>query len=245
MSLAGTLVFIVDTDKDHLFKMKDTFENKGAQVVVANSVDEAYEVIRNIDPDMMISDIHLGGDFLGEELMNDCLFLKQNKPLCFYLSELKIKEKLSGIILTKPFDFEAFLIEVKNLQKNIGYFKNVLNIEAYRYKELETSLVINGIELDVNFIEMTSDAIIAEILTDVAMEMDNIDCSITIKNFLNDSSAEYKLRGKIKRTSLSQSDRRNIEIKLKDASLIHWKRMQSLVEDKQNEIMDFLKKVSG
>ena len=59
LSLDGLQVLVVDSDPDSRYLLKLIFEEYGVETIAATSADEALEILKQVKPDLLISEIRL------------------------------------------------------------------------------------------------------------------------------------------------------------------------------------------
>ncbi|MBD0362454.1 MAG: response regulator [Coleofasciculus sp. C3-bin4] len=59
LSLDGLQVLVVDGDSDSRYLLKLIFEEYGVETIVATSAGEALEILKQVKPDLLISEIRL------------------------------------------------------------------------------------------------------------------------------------------------------------------------------------------
>lgn len=59
LPLDGLQVLVVDSDPDSRYLLKLIFEEYGVETIAATSADEALEILKQVKPDLLISEIRL------------------------------------------------------------------------------------------------------------------------------------------------------------------------------------------
>jgi DNA-binding response OmpR family regulator len=244
--IAGSLIMLIDDDPMVLDSLAGLFRSKGAQVITALDSEEAYREIKNANPDIIICDYKLSNDMDGGELLNDLSFIKKNSPVCILMTgdpSLKNSDidDIAVSLLKKPFSLDELFDVVSDARKSLDYLKEVINIDAYRFKELELTLKIAHQSVVGEFVEAKTNSVVVSVANIVAKQDP---CQVLIKNFLNNSQLEYLIEGDVLNVA-EQDGYFWVEIQIKESFMINWKKLYSLLEKKQNEIMDFIKKANG
>lgn len=244
--IAGSLIMLVDENPIEGKHLTDLLKDNGAEVINVRTPEEAYDKIKNCDPDIIISDYHFSQGIDGCELLNDLSFIKKNYPMCILMTDnqaLKITDidDVAVCILRKPFKIEDLFNVISDARMSLDYLKQVVNMDAYRFKEMEVSVKIGSTSLVGEFVEAKDDSVIVCVPHKVASSGD---CQILIKNFLNNAKSEYLIEGQVYNVQ-EQDGFYWIEIKIKESFMFNWKKLCLQLDKKQDEIMDFLKKANG
>lgn len=112
-------ILIVDDEVDITEMLKQAFEQKKWEVSVANSVEEALKIHKEINPQVVLSDIRMpgaGGIGIATAIRN----MRSNKALVFLmtgfadLSHQPLKTLGVQKIFQKPFDIIQLIAEIEN-----------------------------------------------------------------------------------------------------------------------------------
>ena len=107
-------VLIVDDDEFQVVSLVDIFNNKGFEAEVANSGEDALEMIKNKEYDCVVSDIRMP-IMNGVELFKAARKIRPNIPFVLmtaYSNDDLVKEGLKeGALLTlnKPLDINSLI----------------------------------------------------------------------------------------------------------------------------------------
>ncbi len=116
-------VLIVDDEVDICEMMAFSFESQGFETLIANDPEEAFELIKKEDPDLVISDIRMpkgGGMKLLEEIKKN----DPKRPKVFlitgYSDRTRDEALASGAedVLAKPIKLQALIERAKEALKN-------------------------------------------------------------------------------------------------------------------------------
>lgn len=118
LSLNGLQVLVVDSDPDSTYLLTAIFEEYGVETIAVKSVDEALEILKQIKPDLLISEIGLPKED-GYSLMHKVKALESAEQvqipaiaLTTYARESDRAHALSvgfGKHLSKPFDIDELI----------------------------------------------------------------------------------------------------------------------------------------
>jgi two-component system response regulator AtoC len=136
-----TKILVVDDELDVLDLMKELFENRGYQPLTATNGVEALKVVREEEPDMVISDIRMP-DMDGMQLLEVLSKSYSNIPVIMVTAHGTIETAVEAIkmgakdYVLKPLRLDEILAKVetiaqlKNLEKENEYLKSRL---AHRF----------------------------------------------------------------------------------------------------------------
>jgi len=116
--LDGLQVLVVDSDPDSSYLLKLIFEEYGVETIAAKSALEALEILKQVKPDLLISEIRLPNED-GYSLMHKVKALEMQRQvqipaiaLTTYAREGDRAHALSvgfGKHLSKPFDIDELI----------------------------------------------------------------------------------------------------------------------------------------
>ena len=128
--LDGLQVLVVDTDPDSRYLLKLIFEEYGVEMIAATSAGEALETLKQVKPDLLISEIPLPKED-GYSLMSKVKALESVQQvqipaiaLTVYAREDDRAHALSvgfKAHLPKPFDIDELLAMVACLTKHVQW----------------------------------------------------------------------------------------------------------------------------
>jgi DNA-binding NtrC family response regulator len=136
-----TKILVVDDEVDVLDLMKELFESRGYFPLTATNGVEALKIVREEDPDMVISDIRMP-DMDGMQLLEVLSNSYPNIPVIMVTAHGTIETAVEAIkmgakdYVLKPLRFDEILAKVetiahlKNLEKENEYLKSRL---AHRF----------------------------------------------------------------------------------------------------------------
>jgi DNA-binding NtrC family response regulator len=136
-----TKILVVDDELDVLDLMKELFENRGYQPLTATNGIEALKIVREEEPDMVISDIRMP-DMDGMQLLEILSNSYSNIPVIMVTAHGTIETAVEAIkmgakdYVLKPLRLDEILSKVetiaqlKNLEKENEYLKSRL---AHRF----------------------------------------------------------------------------------------------------------------
>lgn len=245
--IAGNLIMLIDDDPIVVDSLTRLFRASGAEVITAMNAEEAYREIKHVNPDIILCDYNLSDGMDGEEVLNDLSFIKKKLPVCILMSDdlslkLSATDDIAVGLLKKPFSLDELFEVVINARKSLEYLKQVINIEAYRFKELDLTLKIGHQSMVGEFVEANENSVIVGINNHV---VEDDYCHVLIKNFLNNSQVEYTIEGTVLSVQQVEDNFYLIKILIKDSFMECLKNLNSSLEKKQNEIMEFIKKANG
>jgi CheY-like chemotaxis protein len=118
LSLKGLQVLVVDSDPDSRYLLTMLFEEYGVETIAATSAIEALEILKQIKPDLLISEIRLPNED-GYSLMDKVKAFEMQRQveipalaLTVYAREDDRAHALSvgfGKHLSKPFDIDELI----------------------------------------------------------------------------------------------------------------------------------------
>jgi two-component system response regulator GlrR len=129
-------ILVVDDDQSILTLMKMRLEVEGYEVTASMSPERALEIARESLFDMALLDYRLGGRS-GVALMEDLLGIYPEMPIIILTAYGSIEGAVEAMkrgaygYLTKPFDFEGLLLQIKHCSE-----KNRLSREVERLRSL-------------------------------------------------------------------------------------------------------------
>ncbi|RJR41039.1 MAG: sigma-54-dependent Fis family transcriptional regulator [Desulfobacteraceae bacterium] len=129
-------ILVVDDDQSILTLMKMRLEVEGYEVTTSQSPQQALEVARESVFDMALLDYRLG-EMSGVALMEDLLGINPDMPVIILTAYGSIEGAVEAMkrgaygYLTKPFDFEGLLLQIRHCSE-----KSRLSKEVQRLKSL-------------------------------------------------------------------------------------------------------------
>jgi len=139
-------ILVVDDDQSILTLMKMRLEVEGYEVTASKSPDKALEIARESVFDMALLDYRLGGKS-GVALMEDLLGINPELPVIILTAYGSIEGAVEAMkrgaygYLTKPFDFEGLLLQIKHcseksrLSKEVERLRSIVN-ERYGFENI-------------------------------------------------------------------------------------------------------------
>jgi CheY-like chemotaxis protein len=128
LPLDGLQVLVVDSDSDSRYLLTMVFEEYGVKTIAATSALEALDILKQVKPDLLISEIRLPNED-GYFLMNKVKALEMQRrvqipaiALTVYAREDDRTRALSvgfGKHLSKPFDIDELIETVACLTKQV------------------------------------------------------------------------------------------------------------------------------
>lgn len=161
-------VMIIDDDKDLSALVSDLLEDSGYEAILAHSIDEAYEKLLTIKPDVILLDINLP-DGLGFELCEELRKVSQ-VPVIFASARTSEDDKVKGLdiggddYIAKPFSLKELMSRINSLiRRTYGNARATEKLTVHINKE-------------------------------VVLEIDKSSCNVTrAKKSVNLSPKEYEL----------------------------------------------------
>lgn len=123
--MKGKKIFLLEDNPIHREVIFDGLEDAGYEIMKAQNVDEANDILRDFTPDLFILDIVIGtvirqGIQFAEQLSKNPKF--KDIPVLFisaHLDEKNITENLDketkAKILPKPFDFDQLINKIREV----------------------------------------------------------------------------------------------------------------------------------
>jgi two-component system, OmpR family, response regulator len=128
LPLDGLQVLVVDSDPDSRYLLTLIFEEYGVETIAATSADEALEILKQVKPNLLISEIRLPKED-GYSLMHKVKALESERQvqipalaLTVYTREDDRAHALAvgfGKHLSKPFDIDELIETVTCLTKQL------------------------------------------------------------------------------------------------------------------------------
>ncbi len=117
MSSKKKHVLICEDEPSLIFTLQDTLENEGYEVHVAKEGQEALDIIKNIEPDLMLLDIMLPG-MSGFDVCKKIREDKHTFPIIMLTARDQEIDKVTGLnigaddYITKPFGVKELLARI-------------------------------------------------------------------------------------------------------------------------------------
>ena len=104
-------VLVVDDDSDLTFLIRQRLESKGFEVRTANAAEDGYAAFLSFRPDLVITDIELGGEINGLHLIDNVRSFAPNMRAIYITGDLsryraaleKERKKFRADFMEKPF----------------------------------------------------------------------------------------------------------------------------------------------
>lgn len=120
MSEAKPSILIVDDEVDICDMMMFTFDSKGFETFIAHDAEEAFEVVKEKDLDVVVSDVRMpkGG---GMKLLSDIKALNKERPIVFLITGYSDGSTDDAIqagaeaVLAKPIKLKDLVDEVNRV----------------------------------------------------------------------------------------------------------------------------------
>ncbi len=120
-------ILIIDDDKNFIETLKDSLKEKdiSAEIAVASSAKESFEILDKYAPDIVILDIQLG-DMHGMEFMKAMKMSKRLSSVPVILISAKYTEPddRANALLNGAKAFFSKPVDIEELWKEINYYIN-------------------------------------------------------------------------------------------------------------------------
>lgn len=118
-------ILIVDDDKNFIETLKDSLKEKdiNAQITVASSAKESFEILTKYAPDIIILDVQLG-DMHGMEFMKALKASKRlaSVPVIFISAKYTEPADRANALLNGAKAFFSKPVDIEELWKEISYY---------------------------------------------------------------------------------------------------------------------------
>lgn len=129
MSADSKKIVIVEDEPSLVFTLQDTLENEGYQVFVAEKGDNAVDIVKREDPNLMILDLMLPG-MSGYDVCRKVRDMNYTFPIIMLTARDQEIDKVTGLnigaddYITKPFGVKELLARIKaRLRRSDKYAK--------------------------------------------------------------------------------------------------------------------------
>jgi CheY-like chemotaxis protein len=246
-SFEGTCILVVEDEVSLQSLLQKAFEIKGALVKVAKSKDEAISICQTFDPKLVICDYHLE-NCKGINIVSEIQKTKSYEVITIMITgDVTVThDELHGkgicALLHKPFRFETLSSTISKSKQNLEYFKKIMNTDARRFYELKMDISIDNVGAHAEFIECMDHSFIVSLPNGFAAI--DAPCKVRIKNFLNDEQLEFLIDGKVIKIE-EEGQSAIVEISVEESFLINWTQLKELLNEKQKDIMEIIRKTIG
>jgi ActR/RegA family two-component response regulator len=244
-AILGSVVLLVVPKIRKFSSFIKFIEDRGAQVIAVATKADALNQINLCQPDVLVVNCSIEDELDGEALLNDLLFIKQEKAsgilLVDKLPEDSYLKSKNYRFLEKPASIEDIFNTMSELvQKKL--LESALNFKAFEVHPMEIKCRVVNIDLETDMIEADQSFIT---LSFEQQTNQNDVCELEIINFLNEKGPSYKLSGVISRVEKYDDRLYLAELKIDESCLIVWKKLYASLVRRQNESVDFINSVQG
>ncbi|SMO76156.1 response regulator transcription factor [Fodinibius sediminis] len=123
-------IIIVEDEPSLVFTLEDTLENEGYETFIAEKGDEAVEIVKNEDLDLMILDLMLPG-MSGYDVCKKVRSMNYTFPIIMLTARDQEIDKVTGLnigaddYMTKPFGVKELLARIQaRLRRSDHYAKS-------------------------------------------------------------------------------------------------------------------------
>lgn len=129
MSDKAKKILIVEDEPSLIFTLQDTLENEGYQTFIAEDGDNAVEIVKREDPDLMVLDLMLPG-MSGYDVCKKVRSMNYTFPIIILTAREQEIDKVTGLnigaddYMTKPFGVKELLARIQaRLRRSEKYAK--------------------------------------------------------------------------------------------------------------------------
>lgn len=155
-------ILVVEDEPSLIFTLRDTLENEGFSVFVSEDGDNAVEMVKEHQPDLMILDIMLPGKS-GYDICQEVRDLKYTFPIIMLTAKDQEPDKVKGLTLgaddylTKPFGVKELLARIEARLRRAGTYSSSGQVDILQLGEVKIDLNESEvIHPDGNSIELTA-----------------------------------------------------------------------------------------
>lgn len=130
MSTSSKKILIVEDEPSLVFTLQDTLENEGYQVFVSEEGDNALEIVKKENPDLMVLDLMLPG-MSGYDICKKVREMNYTFPIIMLTARDQEIDKVTGLnigaddYMTKPFGVKELLARIQaRLRRSEKYSRN-------------------------------------------------------------------------------------------------------------------------
>ncbi|MEX0720918.1 MAG: response regulator transcription factor [Balneolaceae bacterium] len=155
-------ILVVEDEPSLIFTLKDTLENEGYEVVVAEEGTKAVELVNEHKPDLMILDLMLPGKS-GYEILEEVRDQKLTFPVIILTAKEQEVDKVQGLslgaddYLTKPFGVKELLARIKARLRRSGTYSSTGEVDLLQLGPVKIDLLESTVyHPDGKEVELTS-----------------------------------------------------------------------------------------
>jgi len=145
MAEKNSKILVVEDEPSLIFTLQDTLEGEGFTVFVSENGENAVEMVKEHNPDLMILDIMLPGKS-GYDICKDVRELKYTFPIIMLTAKDQETDKVKGLelgaddYLTKPFGVKELLARIKARLRRAGTYSNAGEVDILQLGEVKLDL---------------------------------------------------------------------------------------------------------
>ncbi|MGM0547336.1 MAG: response regulator transcription factor [Bacteroidota bacterium] len=130
MSADSKKIIIVEDEPSLVFTLQDTLESEGYNVFIAEKGDQAVEIVKEEDPDLMILDLMLPG-MSGFDVCRKVREMNYTFPIIMLTARDQEIDKVTGLnigaddYMTKPFGVKELLARIKARLRRSDTYTNM------------------------------------------------------------------------------------------------------------------------
>ncbi len=140
-------IIIVEDEPSLVFTLKDTLENEGFEVHITEDGEQAVDLVKDTDPDLMLLDLMLPGKS-GYEVCKEVRGLDYNFPIIILTARDQEIDKVTGLnigaddYITKPFGVKELLARINARLRRANTYSSK--------EEMADSLTLDPVEINLN-----------------------------------------------------------------------------------------------
>jgi len=145
MSAEPKKIIIVEDEPSLVFTLQDTLENEGYDVYVAEKGDDAIEIVKKENPDLMILDLMLPG-MSGYDVCQKVREMNYTFPIIMLTARDQEIDKVTGLnigaddYMTKPFGVKELLARIQARLRRSDKYANMTPINEVDLEPIHVDL---------------------------------------------------------------------------------------------------------
>jgi len=145
MSANSMKIMVVEDEPSLVFTLQDTLENEGFEVLVSENGNDAIDMVKEHDPDLLLLDVMLPGKS-GYDICKEIRELKYTFPIIMLTARDQEIDKVAGLnigaddYLTKPFGVKELLARIKARLRRSGVYSQSGSIDYVTLGQVKIDL---------------------------------------------------------------------------------------------------------
>ena len=145
MSANPMKILVVEDEPSLVFTLRDTLENEGYEVLVCENGNDAVDMVKDIEPDLVLLDVMLPGKS-GYDICKEIRDMKYTFPVIMLTARDQEIDKVAGLnigaddYLTKPFGVKELLARIKARLRRSGVYYQSGSIDYVTLGQIKIDL---------------------------------------------------------------------------------------------------------